>query len=213
MAFLRWSLVLVVLAPAFFNACTVAVATDPDIPVWREGRSRRVSSNAWIKADRYDRKNNRDRPGRVEPGETYIMADLKGPGVITHIWMTFLHEPHRWARDGAANHQEMLFRIFYDGRPEPDVEVPVGEFFASCFGRRMEVISDRVIVEDGDSYNCFWKMPFRESIRIEVVNQSTKPIRLLYNNVDWIQKPSLPPDTMYFCARYRQEYPAINGQD
>jgi hypothetical protein len=213
MAFLRWSLVLVVLAPAFFNACTVAVATDPDIPVWREGRSRRVSSNTWIKADRYDRKNNRDRPSRVEPGETYIMADLRGPGVITHIWMTFLHEPHRWARDGAANHQEMLFRIFYDGRPEPDVEAPVGEFFASCFGRRMEVISDRVIVEDGDSYNCFWKMPFRESIRIEVVNQSTKPIRLLYNNVDWIQKPSLPPDTMYFCARYRQEYPAINGQD
>jgi len=37
-----------------------------------------------------------------------------------------------------------------------------------------------VIVEDADSYNCFWQMPFRKSARIEVVNQSDKPISLLY---------------------------------
>ena len=36
----------------------------------------------------------------------------------------------------------------------------VGDFFASCFGRRSEVISLPVIVEDADSYN-FWHMPFR----------------------------------------------------
>ena len=180
---------------------------------WEEGRSMRASSNVWIEKDIYDRKNNKDRPDRIEAGETHVLADLKGPGVITHIWMTFLHEPHRWATDGAANHQEMLLRIFWDGRKKPDVEAPVGDFFASCFGKRMEVISAPVIVEDGDSYNCFWHMPFRKSARIEVVNQSTKPIRKLYNNIDWIKKKSLPENTMYFCAQYRQEYPALNGKD
>ncbi|MBN1908740.1 MAG: DUF2961 domain-containing protein [Pirellulales bacterium] len=180
---------------------------------WEEGRSMRVGSNVWIEKDRYDRRNNFDRPDRIEPGETFVMADLKGPGVITHIWMTFLHEPHFWVTDGAANHQEMLLRIYYDGRKKPDIEAPVGDFFANCFGKRMEVVSVPVIVEDGDSYNCFWQMPFRKSARIEIVNQSKKPIRKMYNNVDWIKKKSLPENTMYFCAQYNQSYPTVPGKD
>ena len=64
-----------------------------------------------------------------------------------------------------------------------------------------------VAVEDADSYNCFWRMPFRKSARIEIVNQSEKQISLLYYNIDWIQKEKLPADTPYFYARYRQEYP------
>jgi hypothetical protein len=173
----------------------------------------RAGSNVWIENDLYDRQNNMDRPDRIEAGDTYVMANLEGPGIITHIWMTFLQEPHFWVTDGAANHQEMLLRIYWDGREKPDVEVPVGEFFANCFGKRMEVISAPVIVEDGDSYNCFWHMPFQKSARIEIVNQSKKPIRKLYNNVDWIKKESLPENTMYFCAQYRQEYPAQKGKD
>ena len=125
-----------------------------------------MGSNVWNEKDPYDRANNGDRLDRVEAGETVVLADLKGPGEITHIWMTFLHEPHQWVTDGAANHQELLLRMYWDGREKPDVEAPVGDFFASCFGKRMEVVSLPVIVEDGDSYNCFWKMPFRKSARI-----------------------------------------------
>ncbi|MCK4772527.1 MAG: DUF2961 domain-containing protein [Candidatus Latescibacteria bacterium] len=184
-----------------------------DLTRWEEGRSMRATSNVWVEEDMYDVRNNQDRLDRIEAGETFVLADLPGPGVITHIWMTFLHEPHRWATDGAANHQELLLRIYWDGREKPDIEAPVGEFFANCFGKRMEVISLPVIVEDGDSYNCFWKMPFHTSARIEIVNQSPKPLRKLYYNIDWVKKESLPEDTMYFCAQYRQEYPTRNGED
>lgn len=180
---------------------------------WEEGRSMRAGSNVWNPNDLYDKTNNHDRPDRIEAGETYVLADLKGPGVITHIWLTFLQEPHFWVRDGAANPQEMLLRIYWDGREKPDVEVPVGDFFANCFGKQMEVISTPVIVEDADSYNCFWQMPFRKSARIEIVNQSKKPIRKLYNNIDWIKKKTLPDNTMYFCAQYNQAYPSKPGED
>ena len=62
--------------------------------------------------------------------------------------MTFLGpETHRWAKKGAANHQEMILRIYWDGRKEPDVEAPVGDFFAAGFGERMEVRSIPVQVE------------------------------------------------------------------
>jgi len=152
---------------------------------------------------------------RVLPGQTKIVLEAAGPGVVTHMWFTFLGPGrHPWATNGSATHQEVLLRIFYDGREEPGVEVPFGDFFANCFGKRSEVISLPVIVEDADSYNSFWPMPFQKSIRIEIVNQSQeKNINLLYYNIDWIKKDKLPEETPYFYAFYRQEYPCTPGED
>lgn len=190
----------------------------------QSGRSMRETSSFRMGKDgKYDRAaptltdllehSNRDN-FRVDPGKTHVLMDAKGPGVITHIWMTFLGpERQPWAQNGSANHQEMLLRIYWDGSSKPGVEAPVGEFFANCFARRDQVISLPVLVEDGDSYNCFWHMPFRKSARIEIVNQSEKPISLLYYNVDWIKKDRIPNDTPYFYAQYRQEYPVEGGKD
>lgn len=150
----------------------------------------------------------------VPPGATHVLFDEQGPGVITHIWITFLGpEPQNWAPQGSANHQELMLRMYWDGRQRPAVEAPLGDFFANCFGERREVISLPVIVEDADSYNCFWRMPFRKSARIEIENQSDKPLSLLYFNIDWIKVADLPSDIPYFYAQYRQEYPVEKGKD
>lgn len=152
---------------------------------------------------------------RVLSGKSKVVLDVKGPGVITHMWFTFLGPGrHPWAVNGSATHQEMLIRIYYDGSDVPGVEVPFGDFFANCFGKRAEVISLPIIVEDADSYNSFWPMPFQKSIRIEIVNQSKdKNINLLYYNIDWVKKERLPAETPYFYALYRQEYPTKTGDD
>jgi hypothetical protein len=195
-----------------------------DLARLQDGRSMRVSSTMRAGANgEYDSKapprgDTDERSNfdnfRVDPGKTHTLLDVKGPGVITHIWITFLGpEPQPWAKNGSADHQEMLLRMFWDDSKQPAVEVPVGDFFANCFGKRTEVISLPVIVEDGDSYNCFWRMPFRKSAKIEIVNQSEKPISLLYYNIDWIKLKKLPINTPYFYARYRQEYPAQKGKD
>ncbi len=190
----------------------------------QSGRSMRASSTHRVGTDgKYDPRgrpkgdleeaSNRDNQS-VPPGATKALLDVKGPGVITHVWLTFLGpEPHPWAKQGSATHQDMLLRIFWDGSDRPAVEAPVGDFFANCFGKRSEVISLPVVVEDADSYNCFWRMPFRKSARIEIVNEGDRPISLLYYNIDWVQKSSMPRDTPYFYAQYRQEYPAEKGRD
>lgn len=179
---------------------------------FREGQDGKYDPRAAPKSDK-EEKSNWDN-FRVAPGETHVLMDVKGPGLITHIWLTFLGpEAQQWAKNGSANHQEMLLRIYWDGNACPGVEAPVGDFFAGCFGRRSEVISLPVQVPNGDAYNCFWQMPFRKSARVEIVNQSDKAINLLYYNIDWIQKKSLPRDTPYFYAQYRQEYPAQSGKD
>ncbi|CAK9037427.1 DUF2961 domain-containing protein [Durusdinium trenchii] len=185
-----------------------------------EGRSMRATSAHRTGPDgkfdpngEFDPNSNWDNKN-LEPGKTRVLMEADGPGVVTHLWMTFLGpQKHTWAKDGSANHQEMLLRIFYDGSDRPAVEAPVGDFFANCFGKRAEVISVPVVVEDADSYNCFWHMPFRKSIRIEVVNESKKPVSLLYYNIDWIKKDTIAEDVPYFYAQYKQEYPVKQGSD
>ncbi|MFA6126035.1 MAG: glycoside hydrolase family 172 protein [Bacteroidales bacterium] len=188
-----------------------AILSDLIRPI--DGRSMRATST---KTDENGKPiaHNADN-SRVKPGETKVVLEANGPGAVTHMWFTFLGPArHPWATNGSATHQEMMIRIFYDGNPVPAVEAPFGDFFANCFGKRSEVISLPVIVEDADSYNCFWPMPFRKSIRVEIVNQSKdKNISLLYYNIDWIKKNHLPKEIPYFYARYRQEYPTKPGDD
>jgi hypothetical protein len=180
--------------------------------VRRGGPERKLNPKAEPRGD-LDEASNWDN-FNIAPGQTHVLLDAEGPGAITHLWITFLGpEPQGWAKQGSANHQEMLLRMFWDGSKRPAVEAPVGDFFANCFGRRSEVVSQPVIVEDADSYNCFWHMPFRKSARIEIENQSDKAISLLYYNIDWIKKDKLPKDTPYFYAQYRQEYPVEHGKD
>src|SRR5205814_4921163 len=35
---------------------------------------------------------------RILPGETLVMADLKGAGVVTHIWLTVADSEFAWPR-------------------------------------------------------------------------------------------------------------------
>ncbi|NLH17213.1 MAG: DUF2961 domain-containing protein [Phycisphaerae bacterium] len=191
-----------------------------DLSKPQQGRSMRESSTHRIGPDgkfdpngKPDPDSNSDNKS-VPPGQTKVLMDREGPGVITHIWVTFLGpEPQDWAKEGSANHQEMLLRITWDDQKTPGVEAPLGDFFACGFGIRTEILSLPVVVEDADSYNCFWRMPFRKHAKIEIVNQSDKRLSLLYYNVDWIKLDSLPEDTPYFYARYRQEYPNEQGKD
>ena len=112
---------------------------------FREGPDGNYDPKAAPKSD-LEEKSNRDN-FRVPAGQTHVLMDVEGPGVITHMWITFLGpEPHPWAKDGSANHQELLLRIYWDGNERPGVEAPVGDFFGGCFGKRSEVISMPVIV-------------------------------------------------------------------
>lgn len=187
-------------------ACAVAPAQGLESLIrLGEGRSRRVSSAAK------ERDSNRDNL-RIAPGQSRTLATLRGPGVIRHIWLTFPAARPSWlARGGGAAPDEIVLRIYWDGAEAPAVEVPVGDFFAVGFGYRREVRSLVVQVEEGDSYNCYWPMPFARSARITLQNQSEKPLNSTYFQIDYEEKP-LADRTPYFCAQYRQEFPARKGE-
>lgn len=165
------------------------------------GRCRRISSN--------EQPNWND--GNLDmtwfaPGQLFELPELRGPGVIEHIWMT----SHA---GGVGELDSLRLRIYWDGREEPGVDVPLGQFFAVGNGAPVEVESLPVQVSPSGSLTCYWRMPFARSARITVVNENPDRSTGLYWQVDWRELPELPPDTGYFHARYRQEYPAVMGRD
>jgi len=139
---------------------------------------------------------------RPIPGETTVLADLHGPGVVNHIWMTIADNEYGWPR-------LLRLRVYYDGSDTPSVDAPIGDFFAVGNGVEGEVESLMVRnSSDGRARNCYWPMPFRKSCKITVTNEGRRRVSMLYYHVDWHKVPSLPARTPYFHAWYRQALPA-----
>jgi hypothetical protein len=153
-----------------------------------------------------------DRAKYIAPGETKVLADIKGPAVIRHIWLTFSEARPNWLESGgSAAPDEIVLRMYWDSGREPAVEAPLGDFFGAGFGRRLELKSVPVQVETGDGYNCFWPMPFLERGLITVTNEGAKNVRSFYYHLDYTEEPDLAADTAYFCAQYNQAFPERSG--
>ena len=143
----------------------------------------------------------------IPPGGTLTVAELKGPGQIVHIWNTIAHDAPNYSR-------LMTLRIYWDGEEHPSVEAPIGDFFGIGHGIDKSFVSLPIKVSsDGRGRNCYWPMPFRKSARITVSNESDKRCGAFYFYVDWQKHKSLPKDTAYFHAMYRQEFPCVMGQN
>ncbi len=162
----------------------------------QEGVSKRASSG--------NLENNED-SAKFAMGQCRTLAELTGPGKITHMWFTPNSMDIRYPR-------ALVLRIYWDGATTPSVEVPLGDFFAVGNGMRANVNSLPVKVSSyGRGYNCYWQMPFQKSAKVTLTNESDKEPASCYYHVDWIQLDNLPKP-MYFHARYHQEYPPSNGQ-
>ncbi|HEV8232548.1 MAG TPA: glycoside hydrolase family 172 protein, partial [Thermoanaerobaculia bacterium] len=187
------------LAGAFaFLLAAGSVAQQPvdlsRLPEPKDFKALRSSSN------NPDQESNDDSK-RPIPGETITLADLTGPGVVTHIWLTVAANEYGWPR-------LLRLRVYYDGSPVPSVDAPVGDFFAVGHGfeRPVESLVVRASSE-GRSRNSYWPIPFRRSCRITVTNEGRRRVSNLYYHVDWRKVRALAPNTAYFHARYRQALP------
>jgi hypothetical protein len=143
----------------------------------------------------------------ISPGGTLTIAELEGPGAIAHIWFTIAHQARNYSR-------LMVLRMYWDGEEHPSVECPIGDFFGIGHGVDAPLSSMPIqINSQGRGRNCYWPMPFRKSARITVTNESDRPCDAFYYYIDWQKHPSLPEDTAYFHAMYRQEFPCVMGQN
>lgn len=161
-------------------------------------RSKRISS--------YDPTGGNRDALSIAPGQTAVLAEIKGPAAIHHIWMTIAAEPFYG--------RKLVLRIYWDGEDSPSVEAPLGDFFAVGHGLNRNLVSIPIVrSSEGRALNCYWYMPFRWSARITVTNEGSRPVGSFYYYIDYRELEDLRPDVPYFHAQYRQEMPCEPGRN
>ncbi len=162
----------------------------------RIGRGRTLRVSSWARSGR------NDDWWTLKPGETKVLADLKGPGRITHLWMTQYN-----------HYRDVLIRISWDGARKPSVYVPLGDFF--CLGHGIVNSFQSALfsassnennrINGGCALNCYAQMPFRKAAKIELINESREEHKQ-YFYVDYELGP-VAPDEGYFHAEFRRANP------
>lgn len=139
-------------------------------------------------------------PSRVMgPGERVMLADLEGPGVLRHLWLTVLPAPPERLR-------ALLIEVFYDGADEPSVSVPLLDFFCLPHGRTAPFSSALIAVNEGRGLNSTIPMPFAHHVRVEFENGSDAST-VLYYQIDYTLEPALPSGSGYLHVSFRRENP------
>lgn len=133
----------------------------------------------------------------VAAGETKILMDAKGAGVIQRIWLTINERNPIMLRS-------IKLEMYWDGASRPAVSVPLGDFFGIGLGRKVAFQNALFSDPEGRSFNSYIPMPFRTAAKIQVVNESDKPFMLFYDvNYQQVEKHS--SDVLYFHAVWRRE--------
>ena len=118
---------------------------------------------------------------RLDIGERVVLAAIEGPGRVGHLWLTL--------PPMAPEHlRAFTLEVFYDGHDAPSISVPVPDFFGVGMGRPMPYQSALQSVQEGRGFNSWIPMPFRQHLRIELVNGSPRRAELYYQ-VDLVLGP------------------------
>ncbi len=149
---------------------------------------------------------NQDRLQNVAPGETVTLAEMTGPGEITHMWFTVMSSEAHWPR-------KVMLRIYWDGEDHPSVEAPVGDFFGLGHGIIYPYVSMPFVIGSENGLNSYWPMPYLESARVEITNEGESNIDLFYYIIDFRDYATAPKDVGLFHAKYRQEMPTTLGSN
>jgi hypothetical protein len=167
-----------------------------ELTSWRKAKTGRFSS--------YDVTGRNGDAWFFEPKSSRVLADIRGPGRITHIWMTQHH-----------HYRECLLKITWDNAKKPSVLVPLGDFFGlghSIVNSYQSLLftastHHNNAFNQGCALNCYAPMPFAERALVELVNESDEP-HGQYFYVDYEQYDEVPAETpLYFHAEFRRENP------
>jgi len=140
---------------------------------------------------------------KIPAGQARVLADIKGPACINHLWMT------------QANHyRECLIRITFEESRNPSILVPLGDFF--CLGHGIVNSFQSLYFTAstrnnnrfniGCALNCYLPMFFRKRAVVELVNESEEE-HLQYFYVDYEELEEVPETAGYLHAEFRRTNP------
>ena len=147
---------------------------------------------------------------RFNSSKRVVVADLKGPAVITMI--------HFAMPQTLKLNRDVLLRMYWDGETSPSVDVPLVDFFCDPAGLREQV--NTALVNKRRGFNAYFPMPFRRAAKIELVydgpvapGDELWQIMPCYSYVTYRAAKEISADTGYFHANWRQEGLLLGKRD
>ncbi|MEP6627860.1 MAG: DUF2961 domain-containing protein [Ginsengibacter sp.] len=154
-------------------------------------------------------KENKQAKGRswdnIKAGESKVIFDMKGTGIIKRIWMTISDRSSEMLRS-------LRLDMYWDGESKPAVSAPLGDFFGLGLGRMVPFQNALFSSPEGRSFNCYIAMPFRKSARIVITNESNRQETLFYD-INYLKVKKLPEASLYFHAYWSRNNHTKLGED
>lgn len=154
----------------------------------------------------------------IVPGSITTLADIRGSGTITHIWITV---DSKTSDADCFVLRDLILRMYWDDETAPSVEVPLGDFFCCGFGKECIVNSLPIAVVPSRGLNCYFPMPFRHHAVIKLENQHVNSIPAFFYQIDYclddedqtVGKRGEENRVEYFHAQWRRERLTEKGKD
>lgn len=143
----------------------------------------------------------------LHAGSSKTLLDIKGAGIIQRMWFT-IHDRTPEAL------RSVRIQIYWDGALKPAVDVPFGDFFGIGLGLNDKIAFENALFSspEGRSFNCIIPMPFKTAAKFVITNESSKDMRWLFYDIDFVKVKSQPADMLYFhCYWHRQKTSSLGS--
>lgn len=139
----------------------------------------------------------------VAPGDSVVLLDLDGPGVVRRLWITVAsRDPHYLRR--------ISVEMYWDGETNPSVRAPLGDFFGDGFDKPH--YASLVMGVTSGGFFTYLPMPFAHHARIVARNGTGRAIDAFYFNADVELPESLPGPLATFHAWWHRD-PRTTGKE
>ncbi|NOW97999.1 glycoside hydrolase family 172 protein [Mucilaginibacter sp. SG564] len=185
------------LSIAFINTAVNAQILNNDLSALSQIQqgvtSKRISS--------YDRSGGGDDFIRIAKDEKKTIFEVKGAGIINHIWITMAPDP------GTLSRNDVIIKMYWDGKEYPSVWSPIGPFFGQGWQESYNYSALPLSASpvEGRGMVCYFTMPFNNGARIEIDNQSGRNIDHFYYSIDYAAMDKLPANTGRFHSWYNKQ--------
>ena len=134
----------------------------------------------------------------IKPGETKVLLNTKGSGIINRMWITIDDRSPEMLRS-------LKLEMFWDDASKPAVSVPFGDFFGMGLGKTATFHNALFGNPEGRSFICYIPMPFKTAARVQLTNESKKRLPHIFYDIDFQQTSAWSNDNLYFHAYWHRD--------
>lgn len=142
----------------------------------------------------------------IDAGETKVLLNVQGQGVINRIWVTIMDRSPEMLRS-------LKLEMFWDGETKPAVSIPFGDFFGIGLGQTAKFHNVFFANPEGRSFLCFIPMPFKKGARIQVTNESSKRLTHLFFDINFQKLDRWNSNNLYFHSFWQRDTATTLGKD